>query len=105
MDAVLPLVGSDLDRSDILFRSLRSRASGLGTLWVVVPDEQRKSIENHLRVRPPPFEAWCVIGETKVVPELAMVRPRGWYRQQLIKLAIAEHVESETYMTLDADVI
>jgi hypothetical protein len=105
MDAVLPLVESDLDRSDILLHSLRSRASGLGTLWVVVPDGQRKAIENHLLARRPPFQAWCVVGENQLVPELEMLRPRGWYRQQLIKLAIAEHVESETYMTLDADVI
>lgn len=105
MDAVLPLIESDLDRSDILLRSLGSRVTGLGTLWIVVPDDQRNAIESHLLRRPQWIEAWRVIGETDVVPELRWVRPRGWYRQQLIKLAIAEHVQSETYLTLDADVI
>jgi hypothetical protein len=30
---------------------------------------------------------------------------KGWYRQQLIKLAIHEHVQTEFYMTVDSDVI
>jgi hypothetical protein len=30
---------------------------------------------------------------------------RGWYRQQLLKLAVAPHVATENYLTLDADVI
>ncbi len=105
LDAVLPLIENDLARSDILFRSLKSRATGIGTLWVVTPNEQRSAIEDHLRRCPPEFAAWRVVGETDIVPELALIRPRGWYRQQLIKLAIAEHVESSTYLTLDADVI
>ena len=30
---------------------------------------------------------------------------RGWLTQQIVKLAMAERVESDFYLTLDADVI
>lgn len=47
-----------------------------------------------------------MLPEQRLVPELRLApRLRGWYRQQLVKLAIYERVQSELYLTLDADVI
>jgi hypothetical protein len=47
-----------------------------------------------------------VVPESEIVPELGVFRrAAGWYRQQVIKLAIAAYVESPFYMTFDADVI
>jgi len=54
-----------------------------------------------------------VLNENEIVPELKLdpatyfywPKPnKGWYRQQLIKLACHAHVNTEFYMTLDADV-
>ena len=38
LDAVLPLVRDDYERSTILFASLRANFRGMGRCWVVVPD-------------------------------------------------------------------
>jgi hypothetical protein len=55
-----------------------------------------------------------VISELTVCPEFANdpdttsrwpTTNRGWFRQQLLKLAIFEHVETTFYLTLDADVV
>jgi hypothetical protein len=64
---------------------------------------------------------WClVVPESELVPELRWFRRtarlrsklhlagppfHGWFVQQLVKLAIAERVETPFYLTLDADVI
>jgi Family of unknown function (DUF6492) len=97
LDAVLPLAARDLERAQILFRTLERFFEALGTLWVVVPDAEREGV----RV---PFGE--VLAETEVVPELADgAPPHGWHVQQLVKLAIAARVVSPFYLTLDADVI
>lgn len=105
MDAVLPLCACDLPRARILFASLRRHAVGFGTLFIVspardVPDVQRELARQHLPC------ATVLLPEHELVPELARARGfRGWYRQQLTKLAIAECVATPHYLTLDADVI
>src|SRR5690606_42105927 len=56
--------------------------------------------------RPPLHDALPILlSEDALVPELREHRARGWYRQQLIKLAIAERVASDYYLTFDADVV
>jgi len=40
-----------------------------------------------------------------LIPETKFLKIQGWYLQQLIKLAIAEHIKTDFYLTLDADVI
>ena len=98
LDAILPLAARDLDRAQILFRSLERFFKSLGTLWVVVPDAERERV-------PVPFGE--VVVDSEVVPEVRAVSPapHGWHLQQLVKLAIAERVASPFYLTLDADVI
>jgi hypothetical protein len=105
MDAVLPLTLRDVDRASLLLRSLEGRFERLGTLWVVCPDHEAPAIEAAL-ARLTPRYALRVEREAELVPELALApRLRGWFRQQLIKLAIHERVETDFYLTLDADVI
>ncbi len=96
VDAVLPLAARDLDRAQLLFRSLERFFEPLGTLWVVVPDAERGEIEV-------PFGE--VVRDSELVPELGEVEGvHGWHVQQLVKLAVAEGVETPFYLTLDADV-
>ena len=122
IDAVLPLVANDLPRFRILFLSLDRFYRARGTLWVVVPDRQLQEIRAQLVAlcgdalesedAPPSAssasnKSWIrLLAETTVVPELtAFPWLKGWYRQQLVKLAIADVVETEFYITLDADVV
>ena len=103
MDAVLPLTWRDVPRAGILLRSLRRHFDGLGDLWVVCPDAQRSAIERECAKHP---LAVRVLAESALVPELGLTPwLGGWFRQQLVKLAIHERVKSELYLTLDADVI
>src|SRR5690606_10387109 len=47
-----------------------------------------------------------VVDETTIVPELNHCGwLRGWMKQQLIKLAFAHYVQTEFYITFDADVV
>jgi hypothetical protein len=94
LDAVLPLTPSDAERARILFASLERFFEPLGACFVVAPE-------------PLDVPGWCtVVAETDLVPELRTLHPRppGWYVQQVVKLAIAERVETPVYLTLDADV-
>jgi Family of unknown function (DUF6492) len=101
VDAVLPLTINDLDRFRILQRSLAIFCQDLlGTIWVVVPDDQIAEISGAIE-----SETYRVIAESTLVPESKWVKVKGWYLQQLIKLAIAEHIETDFYLTLDADII
>ena len=105
MDAVLPLRRSDVERSKILFRSLECFFSGLGQIYVVVPDADRPIIESDLAPVSPAVRR-RVLAETDVVPELRYYgHVGGWYKQQLIKLAIADRIASDFYLTFDADVV
>lgn len=110
--AVLPLCisgsygGDDLKRTDILFRSLKQflRTDFIESFWVVTPDDEVETVKNYL-------DKWCfiniqVIGETTLVPQLKKHEHlRGWRKQQVIKLAAANLMKSEFYLTFDADVI
>lgn len=106
MDAVLPLTLRDVGRAEILRCSLAKFFPELGTLWVVVPDKQVAKIEDALAHQQRGAAPVRVVPETEIVPEFALTPGLGgWYRQQLIKLAISEHVGTRAYLTLDADVI
>lgn len=103
MDAVLPLVRADYERAGILFASLDRYFDILGRLWVVVPDDDLEWMRRRIGAR----RDSKVIAESALIPELETVtrRPSGWSLQQLVKLAIADRVGTEFYLTLDADVI
>jgi hypothetical protein len=105
MDAVLPLTLRDVERASILLESMAANFSGLGRLWVVCPDHELVAVERALT-------KWSAIlpmelrGEASLVPELELAPwLKGWYRQQLVKLAIHEKIQTRLYLTLDADVI
>jgi hypothetical protein len=112
IDAVLPLTASDYERARILLRSLDRFFVDLGICWIVTPDGDLDAIGRSIR-----GARYRVIAESVIIPELRVHnwirtavsrshRPvAGWCVQQLVKLAIAEHIQSEFYVTLDADVI
>jgi hypothetical protein len=110
IDAVLPLVARDVDRSVILRRSLRRFFSDLGTCWVVTPDSEREFVSSRIS-----GDNFRVIPESKIVPELkfynfirklfGVPQVPGWCVQQIIKLGIAPYVDSQFYLVLDSDVI
>lgn len=105
LDGVLPLTLRDAARAELLFESLALNFSGLRRIWVVCPDAQQAEIAARYGAQRYPFEL-RVESELKVVPEFALkLRQSGWFRQQVIKLAIFERIESEIYLTFDADVV
>jgi len=105
IDAVLPLTLRDAERAELLFDSLAQNFSGLRRIWVVSPDAQKAELTARYRRRQQPFEL-CVESELNIVPEFALMpKVSGWFRQQLIKLAIHERIESNLYLTFDADVV
>lgn len=105
IDAVLPLTARDLPRAEILLASLRRNLHGLGTLWVVTRHTEQAEIRGALERSGAPGTLQ-VLSETALVPELQhALGLKGWYRQQVVKLAIAQRVSTPCYLTLDADVI
>ena len=104
MDAVLPICAKDIERAKLLVRSLASHAQDVRTLWVITPPTDVRVAQERLGRAPAPFRM-RVLPETEVVPELRVFRIRGWEAQQLVKLAMADRVDSDFYLTLDADVI
>lgn len=102
MDAVLPLTLRDVPRSHMLLRSLDRSVRGLRRVLVVMPDAEVASFRP---CRHAHFEL-VVLSELQLLPELRRLDAvGGWYRQQLVKLAAADWVQSACYLTLDADVI
>lgn len=105
LDAVLPLTLKDAARAELLLESLEQNFSGLRRIWVVCPDAQQAELAARYKTRRYAFEL-CVESELAVASEFALnLRQRGWFRQQMIKLAIYARIESELYLTLDADVV
>jgi len=100
LDAVLPLTLADLARFQILARSIEANFADLPRCWVIVPDAQQDAMRIAM-----PSRRFVVVPETEIVPELAGSKAKGWYKQQLIKLAMADHVSSDYYLLFDADVI
>ena len=122
LDAVIPLLKRDLDRFWILDRSLRQNFRDLNTCWVVTPDREFPEMKSKI-----PADMYRVIPESKLLPEMAIYRKvyrllyywiplarkilrgrfdaYGWFIQQLVKMAIAERVQTDFYLTLDADVV
>jgi hypothetical protein len=100
------VIARDLPRAALLRRSLGRFARGLGTLWVVTPDAERDGVAASLAREPVPGLREEVVAETALVPELRLLPwLRGWYRQQLVKLAAADRVRGSAYLALDADVV
>jgi uncharacterized protein DUF6492 len=105
--------------------SLEKYFEDYNTCWVVTKDDEYKKIKRKLK-----REKYRVVKESVIIPEIKFykaiykaffnsishrflpkyLRPKrfnlaGWYIQQLVKFGIAKHVDTEFYLTLDADVI
>ena len=115
LDAVLPLTRADYERFRILDYSVERFFECLNVLWIVTPD--RDYGELSAKISNPRYR---VLPESELIPELryyqrisraiAAVRLKknqrlGWFIQQLVKLGIAPAVETDFYVTLDADVV
>ncbi len=110
LDAVLPLTFKDYARFEILHKSLKLFFKDLGKLWIVTPDHEFEQIKSLIS-----DEQCCVIPESSLVPEFKIFRSSsrfslfksvpGWFKQQIIKIAIADKIETDFYLTLDSDVI
>ena len=101
LDAVLPLKFNDYKRFRILDASLKKFMKDLGKLFIVVPDKEVELFQSKIR-----DIDYKIIPETAVVPEFKLFKNYpGWNKQQVIKLAAAEIVETDFYLTLDADII
>ena len=105
----------DLERVGILLKSLywAADADDIQKLYIVTTEHDYPAVTQRvnefvtsLRIE--------VVREADICPEFlsqpdttnAWPRPnQGWFRQQLIKLAMYEHVDTDCYMTLDSDVI
>lgn len=112
ISAVLPLKASgsydvnDLKRAHILFTSLQTFAEPglISELFVIVPAAEVELVTKE-------YATWHslnikVMAEDDLLPEFKKYpKMRGWRKQQLLKIAIANLVENEFYLTLDADVI
>lgn len=122
-DAVLPLTLKDFERFQILDKSIRKNVKDLNICWIITTDLEHNCINGKIN-----NNLYRVIPESIILPELKfykyihkilcgnILRGRyicnkgryntgGWYIQQLIKLAMAVKVETEFYLTLDADVV
>lgn len=112
ISAVLPLKASgsydvnDLKRAHILFTSLQNfvAAGTISEIFVLVPAIEVELVQQE-------YACWRslnikVMAEDDLLPEFKKYpKMRGWRKQQLLKIAIANLVENEFYLTLDADVI
>ncbi|WP_218353272.1 DUF6492 family protein [Alteromonas lipotrueiana] len=98
---------NDLDRGHILFKTLKKFTKGnlFEEFAIIVPDNEVGEIKesyfgwiDHFNIR--------VLGEGEIAPQLNNYRNmRGWRKQQILKLAIANHFTCDYYITFDADII
>ena len=103
LEAVLPVIKKDVERLKILDKSITKFFADLKLIWTVVPENEVEYFRSVLTT-----DRYKIISENKLIPEFDIGINQdipGWNRQQLIKLAIAPHVSSNFYLTLDADVI
>lgn len=100
IDAVVPLALRDLDRFQILRASIAQFWACEGVINVVVRDQEEAAIAAVVG----DDNRYHVVRESTIVPILAECDAgNGWYKQQLIKLAMAAFTTSDFYLTLDAD--
>jgi hypothetical protein len=101
LDAVLPLRFDDYKRFCILHASLKKFIKDIRKLLIIVPDKEVELFRS--KIKEANYE---IFPETAVVPEFKLFKNYpGWKKQQLIKLAAAEIVDTDFYLTLDADII
>lgn len=102
MDAVLPLTLRDTERAKILLLTLCRFFPDMDRLAVFSPPGEVAKIQSSLHGLHPNIS---FSSELKIAPEISLSGKSGWFKQQLVKLAFAEHSPSPFYLTLDADVL
>jgi hypothetical protein len=135
IDVIVPVAARDVERlSRLMVPSVLSWFEPLGTLWIGTRDDDYKAVRNRfsgirqIEVVPetavvPEFRLFegpvgFVAGQatsrlTSALQELRLASRAyrlnlvrsGWFRQQLVKLAFAEWVETPFYLALDADIL
>lgn len=107
MDIVLPLSvkvrrgeNSDLLRLQTLLRSADAFWNGGGTLCIVTPDHD--AVFDEVAKIDPQRTRVAIYTDDEVFGSLR-VKMRYWHRQQVLKLAAHQIVESNFYLVLDAD--
>lgn len=102
--------GSKL-RISLLLRSFVTmfEQDGLEYFFLICPEKDIPEISRLLgSITTDP--RYCIISEMDICPEIRKMKNmetgqiEGWYAQQLIKLAIAERIATEFYVTLDSDI-
>jgi hypothetical protein len=108
VDIVLPLLAADVDRYLRLQRPTFERFYGdLGTTWIYARPEEVDTVTSATAG----LAGVHVLSDLELVPELALMRAtrgdvtRGWYQQQVIKLAALAGLDAPFALVLDADVI
>lgn len=82
----------------------------LGQFFLVCPEADITALTTLLRSLTDD-ERYQVVSEQHFCPEVALFQDKktgaiqGWYAQQLIKLAAAQHMRSDYYITFDSDII
>lgn len=101
IEGVLPITKKDFERFSLLQITLDRFFPDLRPCHVVVPDKEYSFFRDAIQ-----SNRFQLLTDSEVVPEfLHFPSTSGWYKQQLIKLAIHEHIKTDYYVTLDADVI
>ena len=108
MDIVLPLLAADIPRYVRLQRPTLERFyADLETTWIYARADELQEVRRGTAG----LDRVNVMSELDLVPELKLVNAlrrdvsRGWYQQQLIKLAAVARVETPFALLLDADVV
>ncbi len=107
ISAIVPIASWDFDRALLLFRSLKKNfdPDSLDTLFIIFPEKEKMEIAlKDLKI---PFNT-KVFSEKDIVPTddySIFSKQKGWYRQQIMKLIIAKHMNTEHYICLDSDVV
>ncbi len=113
MDALLPLTVADWPRFQRVLRpSLERHFEPLKTCWVVMPESDAAQFAEYFRggrfrlVAEPDLVSLSP-GELKRIETVGEETGagRGWFVQQIVKLVGASLIETDFYLTLDADVI
>jgi hypothetical protein len=114
LTGILPLTLADLGRSALLLRSMNTcgMLEELVSLIIVTKDAEWKAIRGifehgygnggKIKVLP---ESLILLSLASTAEATATAVVEGYAVQMLIKLAVAKFVETEFYITLDADVI
>ena len=107
ISAIVPVAPWDLNRSQLLFKSLKKffDPGSLETLYITFPDRQKMKDILALLKLDFPVE---VMTEEDLIPasDYSIFKKRkGWLRQQIVKMYISSRVKTEFYICLDADVL